>query len=149
VPLAALVDNVPLVGRPPAMALRGGCVAAIYAVKVTKRHRLYPADRVKLYAYGMLAEETGAACPGMKLVMVTAEEPLGLRELLTLVPTPEEPRPTKGETVSIHVLAHDEHTERETLAPLLAYWRSEKPPRPRPGPWCRGCPFRERCQATL
>jgi hypothetical protein len=148
VPLAALIQGVPLAGRPPAMALGDGCVSAIYTVKVSRKGRIYQGDRVKIYAYAAAAERLGILCPDARLAVVVAPEPLGLQELLRLLPEPSRPRPLRGSSVSLHVLAHDPEAEAETLAPLLAYWRGERPPRPRPGAWCSSCPYRDRCPAA-
>ncbi len=145
VPLASIVQGVPMAGRPPAMALGEGCVAALYLVKVTGRHRLYPSDRVKAYAYALLAEAAGIACSDMKIAVVTTGEPLGLAELRGLLPEPRRPRPRAGEEAAIHVLAHDPSEEERLLSPLLAYWRMERGPAPRRGPWCGKCPYRDRC----
>ncbi len=147
-PLAALVEDVPLIGRPPALALDEGCVRAVYLVKVTSRPRLYHSDRVKAYAYATLVERAGIACSDMKIAYVTTPEPIDLKELLALLPDPTRPRPVKGEHVSVHILAHDPRMEMELLAPLLAYWRGERSATPRPGPWCRTCPYQRLCPAA-
>lgn len=146
-PLAALLQGVPVVGRPPVMALNGECVSAIYSVKVSRRPRLYPGDRVKLYTYALLASSNRLLCPDARLATVVVPEPIALQELIHLLPDPAHPRPLQGSAVSIHVLAHDPETEEAMLAPLLAYWRGDRPPKPKPGSWCSRCPYFEICRA--
>lgn len=147
VPLAAVLHGVPVVGSPPVMVVEDGCVRAIYAVSQTRRRRLYTSHRVRIYAYALLAEELGIMCPGARLAYILAEEPLDAAELVRSLPEPGRPRPMEARGATLHLLAHDPVEEERLLEPLLAYWRGEREPVPRRGPWCAGCPYREDCLA--
>ncbi|ABM80282.1 hypothetical protein [Hyperthermus butylicus] len=148
-PVAALLQNVPVIGRPHAILLAHGRVEAIVIGKITSRpSRLYHSDRVKLYAYAQLLEAAGfRLTPGTKLVLAAAHSPRELAEALKVLEN--EIKPASLGNSYIHVLAHDPAAEEELLAPLLAYWRGEKPAQPRPGPWCSTCPYRSKCPANM
>lgn len=145
VPLAAVLHGVPVVGSPPVLVAEGGCVRAIYAVSQTRSKKLYMTHRVKIYAYALLAEELGIMCSNARLAYILAEEPLDAAELVKSLPEPAHPRPLETRGATLHLLAHDPVEEERLLEPLLAYWRGEREPRPRRGPWCSGCPYRVDC----
>jgi hypothetical protein len=153
-PLAALVNSVPVIGRPHSIVFVNGYVRAIVIGKVSKKHqRLYISDRVKLYAYGLLAAKAGLPLGSYtRLILVTASTKDKLLDALRA--TYEWLKvggsyPPKSQSYTIHFLAHDEALEEELLAPLLAYWRGERGEKPNPGPWCETCPFREKCPLSF
>lgn len=151
IPLAALVEGVPLVGRPPALALRNGCVRAVYLPKISRAQRLYNSDIVKGYAYAATAQALGLLCSDARLVYILG---VNERELLDTLHSLEdrgfrvfEPRPVPGEKRLI-VKVYDEYNAAGILSRLLAYWRGDREPQPRPGKWCNGCGYRELCPVT-
>lgn len=152
IPLAALVEGVPVVGRPPAIAFRGGCIRAIYIPKITRAPRLYGSDMVKGYAYAATAQSLGLLCDSAKLVYIIG---VNEKELLETLLSMErlgfnvfEPRPLPGERRAI-VRVYDDYESAKILSGMLAYWRGERGPRPRPGRHCGKCGYRELCPATM
>jgi hypothetical protein len=146
VPLAAVVDGVAIVGRPHALIFSPRGLEAIVVGKLaSKPSRVYDTDRVKLYAYAVLAEASGFLVPSTaKLVLVSARQPGELVEALRSLESNELRAGVHGGAY-VHVLAHDPLMEREVVSELLAYWRGLREPRRRVGPWCSGCPFKEQC----
>ncbi len=145
VPIATVLQGVPIVGRPPAAVFRGNCVAALYAARQSRRHKLYPGDRVKLYTYAAMLNSLGLMCNDARLALLVGVAPEDIYRALIILGDATHPRPVASGGFTVHVLAHDPGVEEETLAPLLAYWRGERAPRPRRGPWCSSCPVKEDC----
>jgi len=153
-PLAALIQEVPIIGRPHSIVFVNNRVSAVIVAKITtKPERFYLSDRVKLYAYGLLAARAGLPLSSRtRLVLVTAKDKARLVDVLTQVYRwirSGASIPPKGRGYRVHFMAHDEAVEEEMLAPLLAYWRGERGERIEPGPWCRYCPVADSCEAIL
>ncbi|KSW11308.1 hypothetical protein CF15_00080 [Pyrodictium occultum] len=146
IPVAAVVEGVPVIGRPHAVHVRNGRVAAVVVGKISGRPgRLYPSDKVRLYAYALTLERAGfPMSSGTRLVLAAARDNRSLIALLSGLDL-SRVRPVAGDGAALHVLAHDPDLELEMLAPLLAYWRGERQAAVRRGRWCASCPFRERC----
>ncbi len=153
IPLAMVIQGVPVIGRPHSIVFVKGFVQAIVIGKKTSRpEKLYLSDRVKLYTYGLLASRAGLPLGSRtRLVLVAAKDNQHLVEAIKRVHQwlrAGASLPPRSRSYTIHFLAHDESVEEETLAPLLAYWRSAREEYVEPGPWCRNCPLRDSCSAT-
>ncbi|ALL00191.1 hypothetical protein Pyrde_0141 [Pyrodictium delaneyi] len=146
-PVAAVVEGVPIIGRPHAVYFEDGHVAAIVLGKITMRpSKLYDSDRVKLYAYALTLAYAGFPLTSRtRLVLVAAKDNKKLIDALSSL-DPGSARPFRGDGAAIHVLAHDVHVELETVSNLLAYWKGNRASTARQGPWCSSCPFRELCK---
>jgi len=149
-PLAAIVQGVPVIGRPHSIVFVNGVVSAIIVGKRTNRpERLYLSDRVKLYTYGLLASRAGFPLGSRtRLVLVAARTNNDLVEAVKHVYKwlrNGASLPPRDKRFTIHFMAHDESVEEETLAPLLAYWRGEREEHAEPGPWCNRCPLSSSC----
>jgi hypothetical protein len=146
-PLAGIVEGVPLVARPDAIVVLDGRVEAIVWAKVSPRPRLGWLDRLRLYAIGLAADYGGLPLrEDAKLVLVAARTREALVHGLEAV-RDEGARPLATSDYAIHVLAYDRAVALETLAALLAYWRGEREPAPRPSKLCSSCPYRDTCGA--
>lgn len=150
IPLAAIIQDVPVIGRPHSIVFINGTVSAIVVGKRTNRpERLYLSDRVKLYTYGLLASRAKLPLHSRtKLVLVAAKTNKDLIEATKHVYQwlkNGASLPPKGRRFTIHFIAHDESVEEEILAPLLAYWRGEREEHIEPGPWCSACPLSSSC----
>lgn len=146
-PLAAVVYRIPLVGRPHALAVKGGCVKAVYVAK--KGRRVYTSDRVKANAYASMVKELGMACGTMRIAYLLAESPNEAARLLMSLDDPFNPRPQAGgDSTRLVVEVYDEAEAERLLAPLAAYWLGLRDPSPRPGRWCSQCPYRGICPAA-
>ena len=145
-PLAAIVDGVPVVGRPHAMLFTSRGLEAIVVGKLTSRpSRVFETDRVKLYAYAVLVEASGFRVPSSaRLIVVAARQPRELAEALKTLEANGVRAGVVGEAY-VHVLAHDPLLERDLISRLLAYWKGLREPARKVGPWCNACPFRETC----
>ena len=142
-PLAAVVEGVPVVGRPDAILVSRGRVEAIVWAKVSRSTRVKPWDRVRLYSLGLLADYGGLPRSSLKLVLVVAPEPAGLIEPLKLLRNRVEPG--QGDGYSVHVLAYDREVALNYVGPLLAYWKGLRDPVARRSRACMDCPFRSIC----
>ncbi len=146
-PLAAVVEELPLVGRPAVLGVENDCVSVVYLLR-GRRGRLYPTEVVKGYAYGAMLEELGASCGSLKIAYVAAEKPSELRRAVESLGDPLEPSSLAGEGFEVRVRIYNPLEARNTIAHLAAYWTGRRPPRPRPGPWCVRCPYRSSCPAA-
>ncbi|NOZ88656.1 MAG: hypothetical protein GXO15_01880 [Crenarchaeota archaeon] len=146
-PLAAVVEGLPLVGRPAVLGVEGDCVSVVYMLR-GRRGKLYPTEVVKGYAYGAMLEELGASCGSLRIAYVAAENPSQLRKAIESLEDPLEPASLAGEGFEVRVRIYNPPEARSTIAHLAAYWTGRRPPRPRPGPWCTRCPYRGFCPAT-
>ena len=152
-PLATIIQGVPVIGRPHSIVFVKGFVQAIVIGKKTSRpERLYLSDRVKLYAYGLLASRAGLPLGSRtRLVLVAARDNQHLIEAIKSAHQwlrAGASLPPRSRSYTVHFLVHDEGVEEEALAPLLAYWRGDREEYVEPGPWCRSCPLRDSCSAT-
>jgi hypothetical protein len=147
IPLAAIVDDVAIVGRPHAMLFSSQGLEAIVIGKLTsKPDKVFLSDRVRMYTYALLAESAGFKIPAhAKLVLVSAKKPKELAEALKTLENNGLRAGRVGEAY-IHVLAHDPLLEREIISRLLAYWKGLRNPEKRVGPWCQKCPYHEVCR---
>ncbi len=144
IPLAALVEGVPVVGRPDTLIIEDGKVRSLVWVKETSRVlRVYERDRIRLYSLGLLVDYSGLPRhQDMRLILVTVESREKLARALEELSSPR-----VGEGYAIHVLAYEREVALSHVAPLLAYWLQLREPTPRPSPWkCSSCPYRSVCQ---
>ncbi len=146
-PLAAVVEGVPITGRPDSIVVRSGRVEAIVWAKVGSL-RLKMWDRIRLYTLGLLVDYAEVPTTHtLHLVLVAAREPGKLVEPLKTIRS--ELRPIAGEGYMVHVLVYDKDTALKYVGPLLAYWRGEREPVPRPSKACSSCPYRDTCPYSL
>ncbi len=147
-PLAAIVEGLPVIGRPGALAVKGGCIRAIYLLR-RRSGRLYPSEIVKGNAYALMADELGAACETLRIAYIQADSAEELREAIKGINDQFNPKSLAGPGSSggIRVLVYNPLEARQQVRYLAAYWLGAREPRPRPGAWCNRCPYRGSCPA--
>jgi len=148
IPVAAVVEGVPIIARPHAVYFDAGRVAAIVVGKIsTKPWRMYGSDKVKLYAYALTLAYAGFPLTSRtELILAAAEDNRKLIGILSSVDL-SSVKPIADNGAALHVLVHDLDAELEAISPLLAYWREERKPTARRGSWCTRCPYYGSCYA--
>ena len=134
----ATVAGVPLAARPHAVYRAGGSWVVLRA-RVSGSLRWRPSDRVYLEAAALAAGiEEGL------LVLALAVDERALAEALARARA--DPRPARGKGWTLVVWVYEREDALRELEPLLAYWRGERPPRPRPSPGrCGACEYSSEC----
>ncbi len=147
IPVAGVVEGVPVVGRPDAILVRGGRVSAIVWAKVSKRLKPAMWDRVRLLALALVADYGGLPMTNpTHLVLVVGETPSAVKKGLQALIVGED---LVGSDYTIYQMVYDRLDALKWVAPLLAYWRGEREPRPRPSRGCSKCPYRDVCPAYM
>ncbi len=149
-PLAALVREVPIVGRPKAIVAEGGLVKGIVYASTSKRpERLYDTDRVRAAAFcATLLYSPLPRVPNPLYFHVKARNRSELAEAIEALREQLEAGTRLPRWPGVHVIACDEAYSLEVLEPLLAYWVGAREAIARPGPWCSECPLRGVCEAA-
>ncbi|RUM47247.1 MAG: hypothetical protein DSY37_03065 [Hyperthermus sp.] len=142
-PMAATILSVPIIARPPALAVKD-CVHAIY-IAASFNKRPYHPQLVKAYAYAAIAHSLGIACNTMHLAFVSTRNPNSLKQLINLIQNPLKPKPTKIGDAKIVTMIYDHEKALAILSRLLAYWTMKREPQARKNSYCPKCPFNTHC----
>ncbi len=133
-----VVAGVPLAARPHAVYRARGSWVVLRA-RITRSLRWRPGDRVYLEAAALAAGiEEGLLALALAVGEKQLAEALAVARL--------DPRPSRGDGWALVVWVFDREAALKEIEPLLAYWRGERPPRPRPSPGrCRACEYSTLC----
>ena len=146
VPLAALVHNIPMLGRPDALLVEKGKVVGLLRLKIGS-NRISRSDLVRLYSYGLIVDYSPLPSrENLSLLLVVADsrtDAIGkLRALKQAFENSEPLHRVNG----VHVFAYDRDYALHILSPLLQYWVTGREPQASPFPAkCSRCEFRSRC----
>ncbi len=146
-PLAAVIEGVPVIGRPDVLIVENCKVKGVVVVKKTMRvGKVYFEERVKLYLYGLLVDYSPLPSANtLSLLFIktppekTVDALLQLREGLS-----------SGNGYSVYRFVYDRADALRAVDVLLKYWAGEwVEPKPRPAPSkCMKCPFSNKCWAA-
>ena len=150
VPVAGVVADVPIVGRPRGLLVEEGFIRAlIYASVSSRPNRLYRPDRVRAAAFcaTLYASPLPASESTIYIHVKAVDRDSLFKKLVWL-----QDRLAGGEMHprgdGIHILACDPAESMRLLEPLLQYWLGLRDPVYTPGPWCDDCPISGRCPAA-
>ncbi len=142
IPLAAVVNNVPILGRPPAIHVENGCADTIYIVKTSPSLRIYHSDIVKGFAYSLIVYKTALSCKDLKIVYIVTRETKHIIKAIRMIKG-EESVPNKEIRVVKKIF--DYYEAMKILSPLLAYWLETRNPQPVKSSYCMKCTYKDLC----
>jgi CRISPR/Cas system-associated exonuclease Cas4 (RecB family) len=142
IPLAAIVNDVPILGRPPAIHVKDGCADKIYIVKTSSSLRIYRSDIVKGLAYSLIIYKTGLSCKDLGITYVVTREPKHIVKAIRVVKGDEL---VSSNDIRVVKKVFDYYEAMNTLSPLLAYWLGMRDPYPIKTSYCKRCTYKNLC----
>jgi hypothetical protein len=162
--LAAQARDLVLVGVPDAVIFQRGRPTHVIELKTTRGDPLilFDGQRAQTLVYGLLLDQVGFECSGLKLVVVkfrrqaplTDEEKSAfLHKLTTALVSGKNPggitTDSRGHIVA-HSLVYSKDDAMQVLSRTEGYWLGERAPIPATNPnKCRACEFKEVCPSSL
>ncbi len=162
--MAARARDLVLVGVPDAVVFQGGRPTRVIELKTTRGDPLilFDGQRAQTLVYGLLLDQVGFDCGGLKLVVVKfrRQAPLSevqkgafLQKLTKILVAGKDPA---GITTSLpghvvtHMLAYSKGEALQMLNRTEGYWLMKRDAIPTMNPnKCRACEFREMCPSSL
>jgi predicted RecB family nuclease len=163
-PLAAEFGNLVLMGVPDAIVFQNGRPTYVLELKTTRGDAtiLYDGQRAQTVIYGLLLDQVGFDCQGLKLVVVKfrRQTPLDDKqrneflEVLTkaLVSGSDLGRfaSASDNQIVVHSFPYLREEASRTMTKTEGYWLGERDPVPSSNPnKCRACEFRQVCPSSL
>lgn len=163
-PLATEFEQLVLVGVPDAVVFQDGRPTHLIELKTTRGDPavVYDDQRAQVNVYGLLLDEMGFNCSGLKMIIVkfrrqnsmSAEEKSEFLQILTgaLVSKMNlgELAQQSENGIVVHTLDYERDSSIRTLNQTMGYWLGEREPVPTTNPnKCRACEFKEVCPSSL
>lgn len=146
IPLAALVDSVPMLGRPDALLVEKGRIVGLVRLKIGS-NRVSRSDLVRLYSYGLIVDYSPLPSKeNLNLLLVTANSKTdAIGKLQALKQAFEENKPLYR-VEGVHSFAYDRGYALQMLSPYLQYWVGARDLQASPSPAkCSRCELRVEC----
>jgi len=145
-PLAALVDGIPMLGRPDALLIERGRVVGLLRLKVGS-NRVSHSDLVRLYSYGLMVDYSPLPSrENLSLLLVVANSKTDAVEKLQALKQAFEDGKPLYRVDGVRLFAYDRGYALHLLSPFLQYWIGAREPRASPSPTkCSRCELRLVC----
>jgi len=146
IPLAALIDSIPMLGRPDALLVEKGRIVGLVRLKIGS-NRVSRGDLVRLYSYGLIVDYSPLPSKeNLDLLLVVANSKTdAIRKLQTLRQAFESSKPLYR-VEGVHLFAYDRGYALQILSPYLQYWIGSRDPQASPSPTkCSRCELRVEC----
>ncbi|NPA05479.1 MAG: hypothetical protein GXO09_05240 [Crenarchaeota archaeon] len=145
-PVAALIDRVPVVGRPDAILFEDCRVAAI--VRLKEAERASRLDEARLRLYGLLVDYSPLPhAEPLRLIEVCSVDRRVLAEALLALRGGGIEGLKAVEGCRVYSWIYDRGSALQLFSRLAGYWLGLRAPMPRPGRLCMECRWRGVCSA--
>jgi len=163
-PLAAEAEGLVLVGVPDAVLFQEGKPTHLIELKTTRGNPsiLFDGQRAQAVVYGLLLDQVGFDCEGLKLVVVklrrqtqlSEEQRVQFLDSLTTSLVSERNLKTPMWTTEGQLVSHSFPYRRDEAVEILSvtrgYWLEHRLPQPTSNPnKCKACEFRKLCPSSL
>ncbi len=151
IPLAAVVEGVPIIGRPDLLIFVREKLAGIVWSRIGgDLTKVRPWERVRLYALGLLADYAGLGTRDTNLFLITAKDrkdiAKGLRIVLARLGCINTRIDSIEASVAIHRMVYDRDIALDYIGRFLTLWITERGPQ---GPFypglCKNCAMSSSC----
>ena len=127
-PLAALVNNIPMLGRPDALLVEKGRVMGLLHLKIGS-NRVLRSDLARLFSYGLMVDYSPLPSrENLSLLLLIADSKTSAIEKLQALKQAFEDNEPLYRVEGVRLFAYDRGYAFHFLSPFLQYWIGAREP---------------------